>query len=576
MDKLNPPPILSLEGNLKENWRKFEQLFQIYLTASGMDDKEDKLKTNILLHLIGPDAVEIYNTFEFEDARNKLKLKPVLDKFKEYCNPRKNIIFERHIFNSRSQGPAEPIDSYVTNLKNKAKSCEFGEIKDSLIRERIVQGIRSDSVRSRLLRTPELTLEKSVEICRATEATENQMKLMTESGASTEGVDLIKKQKSKREMQKEIKSKCGKCGKSHEPRNCPAFGKQCYKCQKKNHFSKMCRNTMHRKPHEFKKRSVNMVNNQDSDSEYSVDTVAMENSKREWTAHLKIGNKSLRMKMDTEAQVNVMSKKTFDSISSGKINLTKSKAKLLSYSGHKIKPCGKAVLTGAYKGKFYNLDFHVVNDDVSTVLGLNSCVEMNLIARVNTASNKDAVLDEFKDVFEGIGKIKGKYTIKVDKSVSPVVHAPRKVPFTIKRKVKTELDRMEKQKIIEKIQQPTEWVNSMVVVEKPYKVRICLDPRDLNKAVRREHFPMKTVEEVASKVAGASVFSTLDASSGFWHIQLDEESSKLTTFNTPFGRYKYLRMPMGINSAPEIFQRTVSQLFEDIDGCEIIMDDILV
>ena len=108
--------------------------------------------------------------------------------------------------------------------------------------------------------------------------------------------------------------------------------------------------------------------------------------------------------------------------------------------------------------------------------------------------------------------------------------------------------------VIRKAEEPTEWVSSLVVVEKPNgKVRLCLDPRDLNKAIQREHYPMQTVEEVAAELSGAEVFSVLDATSRFWHIKLDEKSSDLLTFNTPFGRYQYLRMPFGINSSPEIF-----------------------
>ena len=136
---------------------------------------------------------------------------------------------------------------------------------------------------------------------------------------------------------------------------------------------------------------------------------------------------------------------------------------------------------------------------------------------------------------------------------------------------------MEKIDVITKVTEPTEWVNSVVVTEKKNgKVKVCLDPRDLNKAIKREHYPMKTVEEVAAQLAGATVFSTLDASSGFWHVKLDEKSSKLTTFNTPFGRYRFLRLPSGINSAPEIFQRRMTQTFEDIDGADAIVDDILI
>ena len=127
-----------------------------------------------------------------------------------------------------------------------------------------------------------------------------------------------------------------------------------------------------------------------------------------------------------------------------------------------------------------------------------------------------------------------------------------------------------------KQKEPTEWVNSMVVVNKGTKIRICIDPKDLNRAIMREHFPLKTIEDVIANMPHAKYFSKLDAVSGFWQIQLDEMSSKLCTFNTPFGRYRFTRMPFGIKSAPEVFQKIMTQMVEHIEGAEAIIDDILV
>ena len=136
---------------------------------------------------------------------------------------------------------------------------------------------------------------------------------------------------------------------------------------------------------------------------------------------------------------------------------------------------------------------------------------------------------------------------------------------------------MEKLKVIERVYEPTEWVNSMVTVVKPNgKLRICIDPRNLNKAIKREHYPMKTIEEIASRMPNATTFPVLDASSGFWQVKLDDPSSKLCTFNTPFGRYKFNRLPFGISSAQDVFQAVTSEMFEDIEGVEVIVDDILV
>ena len=124
----------------------------------------------------------------------------------------------------------------------------------------------------------------------------------------------------------------------------------------------------------------------------------------------------------------------------------------------------------------------------------------------------------------------GEYSIQLKPEVQPVVHAARKMPVALREKVKAELDRMEKLNIITKVDEPTNWVNSLVVVPKPNgTVRICLDPRDLNKAINREHYKMPTLEEITSQLSGAQYFTVLDATSGYWAIPLSNESSILTT-----------------------------------------------
>ena len=162
--------------------------------------------------------------------------------------------------------------------------------------------------------------------------------------------------------------------------------------------------------------------------------------------------------------------------------------------------------------------------------------------------------------------------------MQPVIVPPRRIPFGLEDRVKYALDEMCNQGIIVAVDQPTDWVNAMVVVEKKNtdKLRICIDPRPLNKAIKREHYHLPTIEEITTRLSGAKYFSTLDARSGFWQIPLDEESLYLTTFGTPFGRYRYTRMPFGIHNAQEVFHKRIDELFQDLDGVETDIDDILV
>ena len=234
------------------------------------------------------------------------------------------------------------------------------------------------------------------------------------------------------------------------------------------------------------------------------------------------------------------------------------------------------------KERYYLVEVQVADADVIPVLGLQSSTELKLIKSLQTIESDNAqgpekIMKDYEHLFKGIGTLPGQNEIKMDEHACPTIHPPRRIPHMLKDKVKDEQKRMERMGIITKVEQPTKWVNPIVVVKKPNgDVRICLDSVKLNKSIQREHYPLKTVEKVAASLGDAKIFTTLDVTSGFYQIKLAEKSTWLTTFNTPFGRYKFERLPFGIVSAPEVFQRTMAQMFEDIEGCEVFVDDLLV
>ena len=132
---------------------------------------------------------------------------------------------------------------------------------------------------------------------------------------------------------------------------------------------------------------------------------------------------------------------------------------------------------------------------------------------------------------------------------------------------------MEKLRVIMRANDTTAWVHGLVITKKKNnKLRVSLDPSDLNRAVMREHFPIQTIEDVISRIPNLKVFSVLHAKHSFWQVKLDKDSSKLANFNIPFGRYSYTRLPFGIASVPEVFQNVMSHLFDDIEG----VDDLTV
>jgi hypothetical protein len=186
------------------------------------------------------------------------------------------------------------------------------------------------------------------------------------------------------------------------------------------------------------------------------------------------------------------------------------------------------------------------------------------------------VLKEYSDIFEGLGCIRKEYHLFIDPAAIPHIDPPRRIPHAIRDEVKKELDRMVSLGVIAKQEKPTPWVNSMTVVRKPGKIRICIDPTKLNQAIRRAQHPTTTIEEISARMPGAKFFSKIDANAGYWQIQLDDESSKICTFNTPWGRYRFTRLPFGINTSGDAFNETMMSIFQGMDGIQMIVDDILV
>ena len=206
MDKLKPPHELKIAGgNLADRWERFLERFRWYLAAVGEDGSEDNKKVAILLTVAGAEAHEVFRTFTYEPAKAAVGNQPAVpaetaEQFSTESSPssarrEQNVINERYVFHTRVQSEGETIDSFTTDLRLKSQSCEFGSLQDSLIRDRVVVGIRNSKIRGRLLRDSELTLERAIDICKANEAAQAQMKVLTgaKNSASVNMIRTLKK-----------------------------------------------------------------------------------------------------------------------------------------------------------------------------------------------------------------------------------------------------------------------------------------------------------------------------------------------------------------------------------------------
>ena len=295
-----------------------------------------------------------------------------------------------------------------------------------------------------------------------------------------------------------------------------------------------------------------------------------------WEETLLVNGTPIEFKLDTGADVSVIPESTFKQLQG--VTLQPSAVPLSGAGQQTLSVCGKFEGTLTHKTDVIQDEIFVVQTLKKALLGKPAIEALNLVARVNSVSRGEEIANKYPALFTGLGSLEGEYHIQLKEDATPfALTAPRRVALPLLPKVKRELERMEELGVISKIDEPTDWCSGMVVVPKANgDVRICVDLTKLNESVCRERHIMPSVELTLGQLGEAKVFSKLDANSGFWQIKLAEESSKLTTFITPFGRFRFNRLPFGITSAPEHYQKRMSAILAGIHGVVCMIDDVLV
>ena len=388
--------------------------------------------------------------------------------------------------------------------------------------------------------------------------------------------------------------RCKFCNRFHPPdRNkCGAWGRTCNNCGLKNHFSVCCK----------ARSSVHGVQDECNADEYvaSVETcestnkVDISDSQNKALATLQLNGKDEKFQLDTGATVNILSEQTFATLfGSDQLNdLQECKSTLVMYNRSEEKPTGKkrVRVINPKNNRGYSVEFIILRGNYRSLLGLRASQQMQLVtlnrqnilaiesSRCKTGNlSKSTITAEFQDLFKGEGRLPGELHLEVDETARPVQLPTRRVPVALKDKLKQELDRLSNMEIIAKVHCPTDWISaSVITTKKNGKIRLCIDPKPLNNALKRNVYPLPTIDDVLPLLSKARIFTVLDARNGFWHIQLDETSTYLTTFGTPWGRYRWLRLPFGVSPAPEEFQRRMDIALEGLEGQKAIADDILV
>lgn len=599
-----------MSGDLSSNWASFRADFEDYLLATGLLKKDADVQAATLRRLMGSECRHIYKHNLGLTQDQQKDVKAILEALEAYFTPTKNVIFERYVFGNLRQEEGETIDAFVTRLREKAATCEYGPLKEQLIRDRLVLGITDEDARRRLLRGKDLTLAMAVDICRTAEIMDSKLKTMAlDNSRHGENLNVAEGQRRRptsRQSDQQATTKpaqsmrgtgeCRYCGTQHRRGrdHCPAFGKACRMCGTPNHFAKVC---MKRGQNTRQLHTMGTPSEEDHDVDddgqlgqiYTAMSIGAVNTQgKKWFVNLPLQNGPQRCQLDSGATCNVMSIKDKMRLSP-RTPLQPSLTRLKLYNSAWMNSMGLFSTHCIIRGKRHKLDFEIVKSDQRPLLSGSTCEELGLIRftipeELNSVEHsklsmltKESLISMYHDVFNGhIDSLPGDLHFELDSTVAPVQCAPRNVPVALKAAVKAQLDQYERDGHLVTVTQPTDWISNLVIVKRPGKLRLCIDPKPLNRALKRSHYLMPTLEDVLYKLPTARIFTLVDARDAFLQCRLDEESSLMTTFWTPWGRKRWLKLPFGVSVAPELYQRKQHELLGGLKGIEPVADDILI
>ena len=552
------------------SWPTWLKRFERFRTASKLDADTPEHQIDSLIYTMGEQAEDIFASFNMSgaDAKDYDKL---CNRFTHHFVVKHNVIFERSKFNRRIQGPNEPVDTFITSLHTLAETCKYGTLQDELIRDRLVIGLRDVALSERLQLDSDLTLATSVLKARQIEQIKRQQgELRGQQPVAVDAVSRSRLSHPGRKPNPQPKhgtgNQCKWCGREpHARRLCPAKEASCNVCHMVGHYETVCLK---------KKRNLHEVavsaDNEElfaippSSGDFFMGVLTLDVLNSPLTTEVGVGGTKVRFKVDTTADVTAIPA----SIHSQRgFPLQATPRKLYGASRSELKVLGMFKTRLQANRHTADMEVYVVNDLHMPLLGKPAITKLGLISYHTdtfTVRNMDDLQRHYLKLMRPLGDLMEPYNAVLREDVRPYsLTVPRRIAIPLLPQVKSELERMLRLDVMRPITQPTDWCAGIVVVPKRNgTIRICVDLTHLNKAIKHERLQLPSEAEVLSQLNGSTIFSELDATSSYWQIPLTEKTKLLTTFITPFGRFCFQRLPFGISSATEHFERRMQQIMQ--------------
>ena len=594
-----------------DDFESYSARFSYFIAANVITEK-DKAKA-LFCTCIGPKTFKVLQDIVRPKDLKDVDYTDCVQLLKDYYRPVKNVIYESYLFNSRIQKESESVNQFYQSIQALAKDCQFGKMYDRLLRDRFVAGLSDKRIQNELFTKSDITLKDALTIANSMEITRHEVDSVNRGKSfnvnAVSSSNNCNKYKTKfknnngNKNDNDVKSSvpsgyvCFSCGsKSHYKANCKFKNAKCFSCGRIGHVSKVCKmkgknidstakSSVKGKTHHVADSGCSHVDTRNSCIEYSFSI----GPGTPITQDVVINGKLCTMELDTGSSRTIVPMSLYNKLFH-EVPLDRSTIDLKTYgNSSSLNILGKGLVDVSLPGlsTVHKLELYVVKESGVNLLGRAWLDKLGFSYSFPCTSESEAVcsvdtksvLDEFGSLFEDkLGKFTlHKVHIDVDQSVAPKFCKSRPVPFKLREKVDSALDKLVSQGVIEAVSH-SQWAAPVVPVMKPDgSVRICGDFRlTANKAVLVDSYPMPKPEELFSKLAGGVVFSKLDMSQAYQQLELDDASKALTTINTNRGLFRYNRLCFGISAAPGIFQRTLEGLLREVSGVSVYLDDILL
>lgn len=576
----------SMGNELGEKWQQWLRHFKLMIEIKQISDAT--MKKALLLYCAGQQVQEVYDalpTDEGDDTDDTGDVfKTAVRVLSAHFIKKKNVTFERHIFRGLQQGPTEKIEQFILRLRQQAMKCNFGTQSNDNIKDQFIEKCLSTELKTKILdKGDALSLNDAVQLGITFESVQEQLMAMKSTGnslgAGSHEAQVNRVQYDKQKWAKQKSGECRKCGlRGHDGGDrCPAIKKTCNICRKVGHFAVKCfqkktgdvkRPTSKSEPPEKRRKddeNIHTVVDTESlvrENKYifCMEAEAASDDNETWC---RLGGVKTKAIVDSGSKYNLIDIDSWNWLTKHNVQVENMRCGadrvFRAYGGHKLDIRGTLETNLTIGTSSMKVAFYVMNEKGKILIGSDTAKKMKVlnvgIAHINTMNkdtsgvrNKPKPLNKIKDVL---------IRIPIDESITPVQQRYRRTPVALEEAANRKIQEMLDRDIIEKIEEgPAEWISPMVVVPKSDgDVRICVDMREPNRAVKREKYPMPTFDEILPHIARGKVFSKLDVEQAFLQMELHPDSRYITTFMTKVGLCRFKRLNFGISCAPEMFQR---------------------